>query len=954
MSLTLGLNTALSGLLSSQRALDVISQNVVNVNTPGYTRKVMTLESRVVGGTGAGVQEASVSRSVDEGLLADIRRQVTSLGSLDALQEYNPRIEDLFGQTADGHSISGKVQSLQNAFEILGTDASQAAQQWSTVQSAQDVTSLLEQMTTQLQGLRLEADRAVEQTVDLVNEQLNNIADLNQKIVRNTAIGANAEDLKDKRDTALTTLAGYMDIQYFERSDGSMLVYSGSGRTLVDNVASQLGHASTTTTDPSLTLAAGNINTISLTNFTGDFGTEIKGGKLRALIDVRDTVIPNLQSNLDQMAMQIKDGINQVHNRGTVLPAVTNSMSGTRVFALQGDVVKAAGDNVATMYYNGGSTITAAAGGAGAGFTSLSFDNKDTTTPYLATITAANAGAFLGVFSAGSTFSMAGCSNTRNNGTYKVVAVDGTGTQLTVQKVDVRQTMKLTGTSDVMVGLYDTDGNQLAQSGLRAIMQTDYSANWTAADTARGTDDYEAKTSAGPWSINEVTSHVEQWLKAQGYTSASVALNSDGKLNIKVGPSAITGSTTTSLAFRDQASSTLGADAGDAAIDFDVDGDGTADKTVNGFSNFFGLNDFFTSSHENGIVDSDVMANTYKTTSTRTLRLLDAHGQIGNSMTIAAGSSLSDIAKQINNNTQMSQSVLLTSRTFTTTTNATFTLLDGNGNQVGSPSTFAAGSLSLEQIAGTLSSGNVVAQVVQDGSGWRLRAFDNRGQPLTVNISGGTVSGTTTTLGSTLSMTATKLVQADVVPEGSGYRLRIRDTEDRELYVAADKDPQSTSIITDLGLHTSATRMAGFIDVRTDIKSAPERISRGAVQWNADVGRYYMSTGDNTTALQLGQAMTSKANMSTAGAIYSGKYTYAEYAAATISVVASDVSHAKDQADYQTTLKQALDNQYTSFSGVNLDEEVANMINFQQAYSASAKVISTLQQMLEELVNIVR
>ena len=244
--------------------------------------------------------------------------------------------------------------------------------------------------------------------------------------------------------------------------------------------------------------------------------------------------------------------------------------------------------------------------------------------------------------------------------------------------------------------------------------------------------------------------------------------------------------------------------------------------------------------------------------------------------------------------------------------------------------------------------------MVQDSPGnYQLRVWDSRGQPLNVDVSGGTMG--TNNLGSYLGMKQAHLVQATVIPDGSGYRLRIRQSNDQELYVGATPDNATPpgSIITDLGLQVSATRSAGNLSVRTDIQGSPSLVACGAMQYNADLGKYALSEGDNTTALAMAKTMGTKAAMGSAGDMFAGSYTFAEYASASISVVSTNASHSKDQQSYQTSLGQSLNSQYTSSSGVNLDEEVANMINFQQAYSASAKVISTLQQMLDTLVNII-
>jgi flagellar hook-associated protein 1 FlgK len=941
MSLSLGLQTAISGLLTNQRALDVISQNVVNVNTPGYTRKVMTPESRVLNGNGAGVQEAAITRAVDEGLLADLRRQTSTMGQLESLQDYYPRIEDTFGQVGDDNTVSHVLQYLQNSFQVMSNEADKPTQQWGAVASAVDTTTQIQQMTDQLQQLRLEADRDVENTVGLVNEQLANIADLNNKIVRNLATGTNAEDLKDKRDTALNAVASYLDIQYYERSDGSMLVFTGTGRTLIDNVGGTLTHSATTTTDASLTLAGGNFNKITLNSFSYDLGPEIRDGKLRALLDMRDIAIPNLQANLDQLSQELMINVNQAHNRGTVMPAMSSTYDGTRIFAKQGDVVTSATDVAPTIYFGSTSLATA-------NFGSLTFDNANATYPYRATIAAATGGS-LAALTAGKTFSITGSTDPRNDGTYKVVSVSGD--TLTVDKTNPRQTIQLGTGDDVSIGLFDTDGNQITQAMLRDIMQVNYSASWTSADTARGKDDYEAKSSAGPWSINEVSSHLERWLKAQGtsYANASVELSSEGKLTIDIGDS------DTSLTFRDQVSSTIGADAADATISFDVDGDGTADETVEGFSNFFGLNDFFVTNAPQSISESAIKETNYKTTAlTRTMRILDQSGQIGNSISIPPGQTLADIATTINNATKVTDSAVLASNTINLATGATFTISDASGATVASINFVANAALTLEQLAGTFTNpaNSMKAEVIREGDNYRLRLFDTRGGELGIAISGGVVGSTT--LEKTLQLTSTQRVRATVVPEGSGSRLRITNTQDQELYIAADPDAQDKSIITDLGLQHAATRTSSRLDVRSDIQSAPEHLSRGAVQWDPDREKYYLSEGDNTTALQLVDALAEKVRINSAGNVSTGSYTIAEYASASISVVSRQSSHSSDQLDYQNTLKQALDFQYTSTSGVNLDEEISNMINFQQAYSASAKVISTLAQMLEELVNIIR
>lgn len=209
-------------------------------------------------------------------------------------------------------------------------------------------------------------------------------------------------------------------------------------------------------------------------------------------------------------------------------------------------------------------------------------------------------------------------------------------------------------------------------------------------------------------------------------------------------------------------------------------------------------------------------------------------------------------------------------------------------------------------------------------------------------------------LGTTLEMSKEQKVYAAVVPDGSGSRLRIIHSGNQELFLSSDLDGQGKNLLSDLSLEAAATTTAAGLAVRQELVAGPERISRGMMQWNSDVDEYFISEGDNAVALQMAELGTTKLSFDSAGGLFQGQYTLSEYAAATISVVAGDSDHSKTVLDYQSTLSESLDFQYTSFSGVNLDEEVSAMIDYQQAYTASAKVITAIQEMLEVLVNIIQ
>ncbi|NWG86421.1 MAG: flagellar hook-associated protein FlgK [Hydrogenophilaceae bacterium] len=109
----------------------------------------------------------------------------------------------------------------------------------------------------------------------------------------------------------------------------------------------------------------------------------------------------------------------------------------------------------------------------------------------------------------------------------------------------------------------------------------------------------------------------------------------------------------------------------------------------------------------------------------------------------------------------------------------------------------------------------------------------------------------------------------------------------------------------------------------------------------------YQATGDNSIALQYAAAQTNSANVQ-GGLTYSSAYNKL------VNYVASLASDAKISAETNETMLSDVKAQRDSISGVNLDEEAAKLIQFQQAYQAAAKSIQTANSIFDELLNAVR
>ena len=171
-------------------------------------------------------------------------------------------------------------------------------------------------MSATIQDLRLQADQEVSNAATQITTLSAEIGDFNDKIIRYSSSGKDVTNLKDLRDASLDELTKLIDTAYFYRSDGDVVVFTSAGRTLVDNLPGTVTHSAASAITPTSTHAEGDIAGLYVgTAIAGnDITDEVRDGRIKGMLDLRDTILPNLQSQLDELAVEIRDTFNQVHN----------------------------------------------------------------------------------------------------------------------------------------------------------------------------------------------------------------------------------------------------------------------------------------------------------------------------------------------------------------------------------------------------------------------------------------------------------------------------------------------------------------------------------------------------------------------------------------------------------------------------------------------------------------
>src|SRR5579862_3898948 len=133
MDVSLSLQNALTGIQAAQSNLAVISSNISNAQTPGYSREIVPLSTQVVGNVGSGVLVGLTQRQIDENLSGAARAQDTEASAATTTDTYFQQIQSLFGQVNDGSSLGDVFNKFSSALQTLSTSPEDAVAQQAAV-----------------------------------------------------------------------------------------------------------------------------------------------------------------------------------------------------------------------------------------------------------------------------------------------------------------------------------------------------------------------------------------------------------------------------------------------------------------------------------------------------------------------------------------------------------------------------------------------------------------------------------------------------------------------------------------------------------------------------------------------------------------------------------------------------------------------------------------------------
>ena len=310
-----GLDIAYRALQAQQQAIDVVSHNIANASTPGYSRQTAILAATLPFGTpsvtwdagpgqmGTGVEVIDVRRARYGFLDRQIQNELQTLGQWEKMRDALKQVEAVLNEPSDS-GLNSLLSKFWQSWQDLSSAPQDAGARRALVEQAESLASGFQHTYAQLTEIRRDLDRQIVLGSARINDLAQQIASLNVRISQVETLGQRANDLRDQRDLLLDELSRLARVTYYETPEGAINVFLGNRMLVFRDRAEQL----------SIEYDSDKFATIV---WDSD-GNPISGtsGELYGLQQARDVRLPQIVAELDELAGQIIVSVNAIHRIG--------------------------------------------------------------------------------------------------------------------------------------------------------------------------------------------------------------------------------------------------------------------------------------------------------------------------------------------------------------------------------------------------------------------------------------------------------------------------------------------------------------------------------------------------------------------------------------------------------------------------------------------------------------
>lgn len=295
-----GLNTAVRGLFTAQKHLDVINHNINNVNTPGYSRQKAAQVAGtpyplpgITGMIGTGSEIVSINRIRDEYLDYKYWSENKAYGEWLVKMELLMDMEVTFNEPSES-GFTTIMNEFFNGLQELVKDPSSAPVRALVQQNGVTLAKYFNSIAIHFEKLQADIDQRVRIKVEQINSIAEQIQKLNKQIYTAELDGSIANDLRDRRTLLVDELSAIVNIEAYEVTTGVMpdgkpekhFVVTINGKALVDHF--HVSKLKLTRRDETMRLNEEDIPDLYEISWEDGNKFEAKGGELKGYIDIRD------------------------------------------------------------------------------------------------------------------------------------------------------------------------------------------------------------------------------------------------------------------------------------------------------------------------------------------------------------------------------------------------------------------------------------------------------------------------------------------------------------------------------------------------------------------------------------------------------------------------------------------------------------------------------------------
>jgi flagellar hook-associated protein 1 FlgK len=310
------LGTMQDALSAQQAGLDVTGQNITNVNTPGYVKRSAVLEARaVLPGNDGGVDVAEIQRAFDSFTYSQV---LTSHGQKAAADSRSSSLGEAQAVVAPqgGGSISDSMNAFFSSLQTLTANPSDPSVRSAVLAKATDLSQSFSTTANGLGQLQSSLYAQAQGVTGQLNQDLAQIAKLNSQIAQAQGTGDNAPDLRDKRDSLISTVADSIGARVVPDPSGTVTLFAAGGVLVSGDKAASLD----------VSLGTSGAMKFTVHNPAGapvDLTSGVTDGTLGGLREARDVNVAQTATQLDQLAYDFANAVNSVHSAGYGLDGAT-------------------------------------------------------------------------------------------------------------------------------------------------------------------------------------------------------------------------------------------------------------------------------------------------------------------------------------------------------------------------------------------------------------------------------------------------------------------------------------------------------------------------------------------------------------------------------------------------------------------------------------------------------